>query len=103
MSVEPIPPRMRWIFWDVDFEQIDPEAHADGVMARVLERGRLEDVRWLIETYGLERIRSFFREVGSPEISERTRTFWRAVFDAKEEVWAEPPAWRRSNSPLWIE
>jgi hypothetical protein len=94
---------MRWIFWDVDFDTIDVDAHAHGVMARVLERGRLEDVRWLIEVYGLDRIHAFFRDVWSPEISERTRTFWRAVFSAKEEQWAEPPAWRRSNSPLWIE
>lgn len=94
---------MKWIFWDVDFEQIEIESHAHGIMARVLERGCLEDVRWLIDTYGLDRIHAFFRDVWSPELSERTRTFWRVVFDAKEAAWAGPPDWRRSNSQPWIE
>jgi hypothetical protein len=94
---------MRWIFWDVDADAVDIETHADGILARVLERGRLEDVRWLVEVYGMDRIHRFFREIWSPEISDRTRTFWRAVFGAKEEAWAEPPDWRRNSSQLWIE
>jgi hypothetical protein len=94
---------MRWLFWDVDFDAIDVERHAQGIMPRVLERGRLEDVQWLVATYGLERIHEFFRQVWAPEITERTRTFWRAVLGAKEETWAGPPAWRRSSSRLWVE
>jgi hypothetical protein len=94
---------MKWIFWDVDFDAIDLERHANGVIARVLERGRLEDVRWLIESYGLGRIHCFLRDVGSSELTARTLCFWRLVLDAKEEPWAEPPAWRRNSSPLWIE
>lgn len=94
---------MKWIFWDVDFEAIDAEKHADGVMARVLERGRLEDVRWLMNAYGMDRIHAFFKNVGSAEMSSRTRNFWRLVFDAREELWAEPPAWRRNSASHWIE
>lgn len=33
------------IFWDVDFEQIDFEKHADFVINRVIERGDVEDIR----------------------------------------------------------
>lgn len=98
-----LPRQMKWIFWDVDFETIDADEHADGILARVLERGHLEDVRWLIDAYGMDRIHTFFMEVGSSEISFRTRNFWRLVFDAKEEPWAEPPAWRRHSSQHWIE
>ena len=94
---------MKWIFWDVDFETIDVQAHVDGIMARVLERGLLADVQWLIDVYGLDRIHAFFKDVGSPEIGHRTRRFWRLVFNAKEEPWAEPPAWRRNSSQPWIE
>ena len=94
---------MKWLFWDVDVDAIDLDAHAEGILARVLERGRLADVRWVIDRYGMDRIHRFFRDVGSPELSDRTRTFWRAVFQAKEEQWAEPPAWRRNSSPHWVE
>lgn len=100
--VSAIPASSRWIFWDVDPDGIDLERDANGVLARVLERGCLDDVKWLIQTYGLERIRVFFREVWAPEVSERTRGFWRAFFEAEHETWAEPPAFRSNNSSLWI-
>lgn len=97
-----IPKTSRWIFWDVDPDAIELERDANGVLPRVLERGCLEDVTWLIEVYGLERIHAFFRDVWAPEISERTRAFWRAFFEAEDETWAAPPAFRRSNSTRWI-
>lgn len=97
-----VPATSRWIFWDVDPEAIgDRLDDGNGVLARVLERGCLKDVAWLIHTYGLERIHAFFRDVGSPEVSARTRTFWRAFFEAENETWAAPPAFRRNSSSLW--
>lgn len=69
---------------------------------RVLERGCLEDVAWVVHAYGLERIHAFFRDVWAPEVSERTRGFWRAFFEAEEETWATPPAFRKNRSSLWF-
>ena len=97
-----IPASSRWIFWDVDPDAIDLERDANGVLARVLERGCLDDVKWLITTYGPERIHAFFRDVWTPEVSARTRGFWRAFFEAENEIWAAPPAFRSSSSTLWI-
>lgn len=97
-----LPDTVRWLFWDVDPADVDLEAHADFVLPRVLEKGRLVDVRWAIATYGLERIHAFFRDVGHPELSERTIHFWRAYFE-DDEPWATPPAWRKSSSAPWID
>jgi hypothetical protein len=94
---------MRFLFWNVDFERLDLERHEAAIMARVLERGRLTDVQWLIRAYGLTRIHRFLRELGHPEVSARTIAFWRAVFEAGEEEWASPPDWRRSSSAPWID
>lgn len=94
---------MRWLFWEMDFPKLDAERDADYVLARVLEHGRMEDVRWAIRRYGLERIHQFFREVGDPELSKRTLGFWRAVFNAEREKWASPPSWRRTNKRLWVD
>ncbi len=91
------------MFWNVDLRSIDVDRDVDAVVARVLEFGRLEDVHWAIDRYGLPRIHQFFREVGSPEISERTVVFWRAVLQAENEKWPRPPAWRRSNSAPWVD
>lgn len=98
-----LPETLRWIFWDVDFDALDLEAHADAILARGLELGRLEDVRVLFGLYGAPRIHRFFREVAHPLISARTRSFWRAFFEAEDETWAMPPTFRTSNAAPWID
>lgn len=96
-----MPEALRPLFWDREFSKLDPERNVAIVLARVLEFGRMEDVRWAIRRYGMKRIHWFFREVGHPEITERTRTFWRAVLRAKDERWPGPPAWRKPSGTPW--
>jgi hypothetical protein len=92
---------MKWMFWNVDFSALDLERDATTILGVILERGRLDDVRWALQYYGRGRIRQFFQRGGHPELSERTRRFWRVFFSAAEESWAEPPGWRRHSSDLW--
>ena len=94
---------MRWVFWDIDFDSLDAERDADAILARVLESGRLEDVRTLLSTYGSARIHTFFRDVAHPLVSGRTRAFWRAFFHAENEPWATPPSFRTTNAAPWID
>ena len=94
---------MRWLFWNVDVDALDLDRDADLVLARVLERGRLEDVGWLMRTYGLERIHVFFRAGAHPEVSRRTRLFWRAALGAREERWPDPAGWRENSGAPWID
>jgi hypothetical protein len=98
-----LPRDFSWVFWDVDFNTLDTGLAADFILARILEFGRHIEVRWLVDTYGLDRIHQFLRMTGHPELSERTLQFWRAVFHAESEQWASPPAWRRSSSAPWID
>jgi hypothetical protein len=93
---------MDWLFCEVDPDALDVERDGEYVLGRVLERGRLEDVRWAVRVYGLERIHRFFRESGHPEISSRTLAFWRAFFHAEDEIWKTPPDWRSNSSAPWI-
>lgn len=95
------PGAMRWLFWDVELADIDTRRDADYVLARILEHGTIADVRWVLATYGLERVHRFFREVGHPELSPRTLSFWRAFFKADDEEWAAPPTWRKTSGVLW--
>jgi len=94
------PVAQHWLFWDVDLGDLDVEKHADCILERVLERGRIEDVGWAMHAYGLERIRAFFRERARPEISPRTLAFWRAFF-REEQPWPSHPAWRQNSFPPW--
>ena len=97
------PKEQAWLFWDVDVATIDLVTHAHAVIPRVLERGRLVDVRWLLSTYGREAIHRFLRDTGHPELSDKTLTFWRAALQAKGERWATPRASRPLSSAPWID
>jgi squalene cyclase len=98
-----VPEPHRWVFWDVDAEALDTAVAADYILPRVLEFGGIAEVRWVLATYGLTGIHRFLRDVGHPELSERTLGFWRAALNAKEEAWARPPAWRKSSAAPWID
>lgn len=71
-----VPESLRWLFWDLDVEHVDLEEHCAAVLGRVLENGRLCDVRLVLEIYGTRRIREFFRDGGYPLLSERTRCYF---------------------------
>lgn len=98
-----LPARMRPLFWELDIARLDTQKDVDSILARVLEVGTLEDVRWAVRTYGLPRIHRFFREVGHPEIGPWTVAAWRAILGAEKERWASPPAWRRNSNVPWVD
>jgi hypothetical protein len=98
------PPRsMKPLFWNVDVDAVDVDRDVDFVLTRVLERGKMVDVHWVIRRYGIDRIHRFFREAPRPELSRRTRQFWRVALRAKGEKWPEGPAFRRLSAAPWID
>jgi hypothetical protein len=97
----PVPRELRWLLWDLDADQVDVEACAASVLGRVLENGRLSDVRLVIELYGQDRVRDFFRAGDHPVVSDRTRRFWHAFFGA-DEAWPRRPDFRKHSAAPWI-
>jgi hypothetical protein len=71
------------LFEDVRPGDVDPVAHADFVIARVLDRGTLRSVRSLLSLYGIDRIRRFFREGGADQVSARTIPLWMAYLQLR--------------------
>ena len=96
-----VPVAHAWLFWDVDHEAIDLQRDRRYVLGRVLERGRLDDVRWVVSEYGLEAVRDFFRAGGHPEISAATRSLWQAFFREGDE-WRDASSWRKTSAAPWI-
>lgn len=72
------------LFDDVPTGEIDPRAHSAFVIARVLDRGTLCSVAALVRTYGLERIRAFFRDGRAFQVSPRTTALWASFLDLDE-------------------
>ena len=98
-----VPEAQRWLFWEADLARLDADEHADYVLARVLERGRLEDVRWAASHYGVERIRELFETRAHPEITTRTRRLWQAFFEVEEDAWPKRAPFRNNSSAPWID
>lgn len=46
-----LPEYLRPYFWDVSFEELEIKTRAFLVIKRVLDRGNLRDIRWLMKTY----------------------------------------------------
>jgi hypothetical protein len=47
----------RSLFWDVDYDTVDLDAHAPFIVERVLNRGHMEDFRAILKHYGNEKLK----------------------------------------------
>ncbi len=48
------------LFWDVNLSDIDPKVHADFVIKRILARGDLDDIEWMMKHYGKKEVKTIF-------------------------------------------
>ncbi len=91
MAIDPVdtlqPVLRPVLFWDVPLEHIDVHQHADWVIARVLWRGSLDDVRRIIRVYGARRVAAVAQNHGG--LPPSFRPFWVQVL-SKEVVPLHP-------------
>lgn len=80
----------RFLFWDVNVEDIDTEKHANYIIERFLEYGTLEGVRWLRTFYGDEKIRQFLLTKRFRICSKKTLNYWRLIFNISSDEWNKP-------------
>lgn len=69
-----VPEFLRPYFWDVKFDDLEIEKHTFFIIKRVLDRGNLHDIRWLIKTYGKDAIKKVVLE--TRDLSRPTGNFW---------------------------
>jgi len=92
---------LAWLFPEHELSNLDLRRDSRLILARVLEHGRLRDVRWCVRQYGLPRIHRFFREESHPEISPRTIALWRAALNAHGETWTRSRRSLLSSAAPW--
>ena len=73
-----VPEFLRAYFWDVEFEELQIKKNAFFVIKRVLDRGNLSDIRWLIKTYGKDEIKKVVME--TRDLARPTGNFWADIF-----------------------
>jgi len=80
-----LPKSLRSYFWDVAFEKLDIQKSAHLVIKRVLDRGNLSDIRWLVKTYGQDKIKKVV--MGTRDLARPTGNFWADILEIdKREV-----------------
>ena len=78
-----IPRSMHRLFWDTDARRLELDGEADYIIARVAEKGDLEDWNWLRWTYGGARIAEALQK---GKVSLATVRFWRDIVVVGEEA-----------------
>lgn len=75
----PLPEFLRQYFWDVAFEEIDSKKNSHFIIKRVLDRGNLLDIRWLLKTYDTSEIKKVV--MTTRDIARPTGNFWADLLD----------------------
>lgn len=90
-----LPDGVQRLFHRYQARNLDTDRHADLIIFTVLEDGSLDDWRWLIATYGWDRIRDWLADPNqAATLSPRVEWFWTAtVLGAPHET----PRWAGGN------
>ena len=87
-----VPARFASLFWDSDLDTLDMDVHSEQIIERTLQDGDLESVRWLLQSYGDERVRRFVLERGAKRLEPRILSFWYGYYEL-----GEAPCTKRSS------
>jgi hypothetical protein len=91
---ECLPQRLRALFWDQDFTQLDWQRHRDFVIGRILEAGPWEAIGWLRKEVGDDAVREWIERHRGRSLSGEQLRFWQLILDLPAEtvdVWLQSP------------
>lgn len=90
-----LPEFLRPYFWDVTFEELEVKKHAFFVIKRVLDRGNLSDIRWLLKTYGKDEIKKIVMR--TKDLARPTGNFWADILGLDKR---QVPCLQKPYSPI---
>lgn len=96
-----IPDRVRELMWEYDPDALDAlHELPDVVIERLMERGGVADMRWLIHTVGAHRLRRFLEARGRRVLPPRELRFWcwaTRVDEDSADAWVERARTREAS------
>ena len=91
---------LRRYFWDVDPDHLDVQSDAPFIMARLLEWGDLDAIRWLLKTYSVGELGVTLKTIRS--LSPKSALFWAGLLGlAKEELKCMQKSWNTKSRSAW--
>jgi len=79
--MQSIPETARSFFQEYDFSRLEVQTHAALIIERLLAYGNRAEIRWLFETYGVGRIRTWVEKDGERLLPQRRYELWRILLD----------------------
>lgn len=71
-----VPRRLRRFFWDVEGSSLSTTQHRNFILARLLELGDREALRWVLRRYPQRELADFLTHRGAEVLSARSLSFW---------------------------
>lgn len=76
-----LPEQLRALFLDVTFEDLSWDLHHDFIAARILERGSLQDIKWLRGHWGDIALRDYILNRRGKGLNPRQMRYWQLILD----------------------
>lgn len=86
-----LPAFLNQLFRNYALNHLDTEEHAELVIKTVLTRGTWEQIMWLFDYYGLNKVKEVFLKdfYGLRELPEPTVNLWGLLFLEEKEYWED--------------
>ena len=75
----PLPPEVRQLLWDIEPAAVDADRHAALLFERVMTRGSLDAMRWLLASFPADSLRQYVEGPGTRSLPPREAAFWRTI------------------------
>lgn len=95
-----LPLFLKQYFWDSDFEKIDPQKKPRYVIARILEWGDQEAIKWLNQNFSQAEIIETTKN--TRELSQKSANFWSIIYNIKPtEIRCLQKSFLERHKQLW--
>lgn len=95
-----LPQFLKPYFWDVNFEKLDPEAKAEYIVNRLLDKGDWRAARWATDNFPAGLIRRVLRT--RKDFSLKNASFWSLIYQVPlSEVKCFQEPYRTLRKTLW--
>ena len=97
-----IPENIEQLLWEYDIDGLDLSSELpDAICGRVMARGGLAEMQWLIRVVGVKRLRSYLEKRGAHELPPREVAFWGLVCSVPDVLLQEWVGAARARQQEW--
>jgi len=78
-----IPAEFRRYFWDINFDELNFNAHKNFILERLLNYGAFSTFSWIFQTYKNEEVKQFLSNKAKHSLSKNSFYFWQKISNEK--------------------